>query len=105
IERCSPIWRYTTRPHLRRSRSRPKRPWPEPAIQAKGRRETASLFCLSVRSKHMDDLARIVDSALAEFAGCGDPAALENAKARYLGKSGALTEQLKSLGRLPAGER
>ena len=34
-----------------------------------------------------------------------DPAALENAKARYLGKSGALTEQLKSLGKLPAAER
>jgi len=53
----------------------------------------------------MDDLSRIVDEAMADFAACGDAAALENAKARYLGKAGALTAQLKSLGRLPAGER
>ena len=53
----------------------------------------------------MDDLSRIVDEAMADFAACADPAALENAKARYLGKSGALTAQLKSLGRLPADER
>ncbi len=52
-----------------------------------------------------DDLARIVDAALADFAACADPAALENAKARYLGKSGALTEQLKALGKLPPAER
>ena len=31
----------------------------------------------------------------AEFDACSDPAALENAKARYLGKAGALTELLK----------
>ena len=53
----------------------------------------------------MDELNRIVDTALAEFAGCSDAAALENAKARYLGKTGALTEQLKSLGKLSAAER
>jgi phenylalanyl-tRNA synthetase alpha chain len=53
----------------------------------------------------MDDLTRIVASALAEFEACTDPAALENAKARYLGRTGALTEQLKSLGKLDAAER
>jgi phenylalanyl-tRNA synthetase alpha chain len=53
----------------------------------------------------MDDLTRIVDCALADFAACADPAALENAKAKYLGKAGALTEQLKRLGKLPAAER
>ena len=53
----------------------------------------------------MDDLSRIVDEAMAEFAACADSAALENAKARYLGKSGALTTQLKALGQLPATER
>ena len=53
----------------------------------------------------MDELNRIVDSALAEFAGCGDAAALEDAKARYLGKTGVLTEQLKGLGKLSAAER
>jgi len=53
----------------------------------------------------MDDLAPIVDAALREFAACDDPAALENAKAKFLGKSGMLTERLKSLGKLPAAER
>jgi phenylalanyl-tRNA synthetase alpha chain len=51
------------------------------------------------------DLDRIVASALAEFAQCGDSASLENAKARYLGKSGALTEQLKGLAKLLPAER
>ena len=53
----------------------------------------------------MDDLSRIVDEALAEFSACTDPAALENAKAKYLGKAGALTAELKALGRLPPAER
>jgi phenylalanyl-tRNA synthetase alpha chain len=53
----------------------------------------------------MDDLNRIVDTALADFAACADGAALENAKARYLGKAGALTQQLKTLGKLAAAER
>jgi phenylalanyl-tRNA synthetase alpha chain len=53
----------------------------------------------------MNELDRIVANALAEFAACGDPAALENSKARYLGKAGALTDLLKSLGKLPAAER
>jgi phenylalanyl-tRNA synthetase alpha chain len=51
------------------------------------------------------ELDRIVITALAEFAQCDDPASLENAKARYLGKTGALTEQLKALSKLPAAER
>jgi len=53
----------------------------------------------------MDELTRIVDAALAEFAGCNDAAALENAKARYVGKTGSLTELLKGLGKLSAAER
>jgi len=53
----------------------------------------------------MDELERIVAAAQADFASCADPAALENAKARYLGKAGALSELLKSLGKLAASER
>ena len=53
----------------------------------------------------MDDVNRIVQRALAEFAACADPAALENAKAKYLGKAGALTERLKALGKLAPSER
>ena len=53
----------------------------------------------------MSDLATLVAGARSEFLACNDAAALENAKARYLGKSGALTELLKGLGRLSAAER
>ena len=53
----------------------------------------------------MNDLKPIVDAALAEFAACADPAGLENAKAKYLGKGGVLTERLKTLGKLPPSER
>ena len=53
----------------------------------------------------MDDLETIVAAALAEFAACGDPASLENCKARFLGRTGQLTELLKALGKLPAAER
>ena len=53
----------------------------------------------------MPDVETIVDRALADLSRAADPAALENAKARYLGKGGELTALLKSLGRLPAEER
>jgi len=53
----------------------------------------------------MQELESIVTAALAEFAGCNDPATLEDSKARYLGKAGRLTELLKSLGKLSAAER
>ena len=52
-----------------------------------------------------NELDRIVAAALADFAACADPAALENSKARYLGKAGALTDQLKALGKLDAAQR
>ncbi len=53
----------------------------------------------------MQDVDAIVKEALAVFAGIDDADKLEQAKARYLGKSGALTELLKGLGMLPAAER
>jgi phenylalanyl-tRNA synthetase alpha chain len=53
----------------------------------------------------MEDIDRIVGTAVAEFAACKDPAALENSKARYLGKAGALTDLLKGLGKLSPAER
>jgi phenylalanyl-tRNA synthetase alpha chain len=46
----------------------------------------------------MTDLQGLVREAEQAFAQAADPAALENAKARFLGKSGAITERLKSLG-------
>lgn len=53
----------------------------------------------------MNELEQHVTQALAEFAATSDANALEQAKARYLGKAGFLTEKLKSLGALPAEER
>ncbi len=53
----------------------------------------------------MEELEHIIAAALADLAAAADPAALENSKARYLGKAGALTELLKSLGKLPAADR
>jgi phenylalanyl-tRNA synthetase alpha chain len=53
----------------------------------------------------MEQLDAIVSAAIAEFDLCADAAALENAKAKYLGKTGQLTELLKTLGQLPAAER
>ncbi len=53
----------------------------------------------------MQELQQILDDALKVFAASNDPAALENAKARYLGKEGSLTGLLKGLGKLDASER
>ena len=53
----------------------------------------------------MNDLEQLVSSAEADFSAASEPARLEDAKARYLGKDGSLTSLLKSLGKLPAEER
>lgn len=53
----------------------------------------------------MRDVDAIVNEALALFAGIEQADKLEQAKARFLGRSGALTELLKGLGKLPAAER
>jgi phenylalanyl-tRNA synthetase alpha chain len=53
----------------------------------------------------MDNLDTLVTQASADFAAAGEPAKLEEAKARYLGKDGSLTVLLKGLGKLAAEER
>ena len=53
----------------------------------------------------MQDLTSLVAEALGEVAGCADLALHDEARVRWLGKKGTLTEQLKSLGGLPAAER
>ncbi len=53
----------------------------------------------------MHNVEQLIEQATTEFAGIADAALLEQAKARYLGKSGILTEQLKNLGKLPPEER
>ena len=53
----------------------------------------------------MNELEDIVVQAQASAAACRTLADLDQVKARFLGKSGSLTEQLKSLGKLAADER
>ena len=53
----------------------------------------------------MQDLDAIVKDALTVFLQISNADELEQTKARFLGKSGLLTEQLKGLGRLSATER
>ena len=53
----------------------------------------------------MSDLDSLVRSAEVEFGDAATPADLENAKARFLGKAGRVTELLKSLGALSVEEK
>jgi phenylalanyl-tRNA synthetase alpha chain len=53
----------------------------------------------------MQNLEQILPQAQRDFAACDTIQDLEQAKSRYLGKSGLLTEQLKGLGKLSAEER
>ncbi len=55
---------------------------------------------LFFRRMTMNDLESLVQSAVEAFAGASTPADLENAKARFLGKSGSLTELLKGMAAL-----
>jgi phenylalanyl-tRNA synthetase alpha chain len=53
----------------------------------------------------MNELDQLVSAAQADFQQAATPAELENAKARYLGKAGRLTELLKGLAALPPEEK
>ena len=53
----------------------------------------------------MDELEQIIAEARSTIASTGSVAELEQAKARFLGKSGTLTALLKTLGKLSAEER
>jgi phenylalanyl-tRNA synthetase alpha chain len=53
----------------------------------------------------MQDIEKIVSEAQELFQGIANADGLEQAKARFLGKAGVLTELLKGLGKLPAEER
>ena len=53
----------------------------------------------------MSSLEQLVKSAQDDFQAATDSAALENAKAKYLGKTGLITAQMKELGSLSPDER
>jgi len=51
------------------------------------------------------ELAALTEAALAQIASSASAAQLDEVRVRWLGRKGTLTEQLKSLGSLPAAER
>ena len=53
----------------------------------------------------MSDLDSLAHQARGEFAAASTPAELENAKARYLGRSGRVTELLKAMGSLSVEDK
>ncbi len=53
----------------------------------------------------MQSLEDLVSSAQADFTAAADAAALENAKAKYLGKTGQVTDLMKGLGKLDPEQR
>ena len=53
----------------------------------------------------MTNLEHLISESLADFTACSDMPALENAKAKYLGKTGVLTDALKGLGKLSNEDR
>jgi len=53
----------------------------------------------------MTDTANLLKDSLTAIAGCETSAALEEQRVALLGKSGVITEQLKTLGKLPPEER
>ncbi|TET33155.1 MAG: phenylalanine--tRNA ligase subunit alpha [Planctomycetota bacterium] len=53
----------------------------------------------------LDELETVRKTALEEVAAAGDAAVLDKVEVRYLGRSGEITQMLKSIGKLPAEER
>ena len=53
----------------------------------------------------MNDLDTLVSAAQADFSAAPTPAELENAKARFLGKAGRVTELLKGLSALSTDDK
>lgn len=53
----------------------------------------------------MNELVQLITDAEGQFAAAPTPAALEDAKARFLGKAGRVTELLKALGALPIEDK
>ncbi|MCG8433419.1 MAG: phenylalanine--tRNA ligase subunit alpha, partial [Gammaproteobacteria bacterium] len=53
----------------------------------------------------MEDLKQLQDDACQEIAASATLAELDSLRVKYLGKKGKITEQLKTLGKLPAEDR
>ena len=53
----------------------------------------------------MDSLEQLISLAQQDFRNVSDPVSLENAKAKYLGKTGLITAEMKMLGKMAPEER
>jgi phenylalanyl-tRNA synthetase alpha chain len=62
-------------------------------------------FFIALDIHRMNELDTLVESARADFAQATTPVDLENAKARYLGKAGRITELMKGMGALSVEEK
>jgi phenylalanyl-tRNA synthetase alpha chain len=62
-------------------------------------------FFIASDIHRMNELDTLVESARADFAQATTPVDLENAKARYLGKAGRITELMKGMGALSVEEK
>ena len=63
------------------------------------------MLASSDRTATMNDLDSLVQSAETDFSAAATPADLENAKARFLGKTGRVTELLKGMAALSVDEK
>ena len=53
----------------------------------------------------MEDLKKLITDAKKDFAACKSLTELDNAKSKYLGKAGPITEAMKGLSKLSKGEK
>ena len=53
----------------------------------------------------MDNLKKLIEKAKKDFEGCKTLTELDNAKSKYIGKSGPLTEAMRGLSKLPKNEK
>ena len=53
----------------------------------------------------MDNLKKLIEEAKKDFEGCKTLTELDNAKSKYIGKSGPLTEAMRGLSKLPKNEK
>ena len=53
----------------------------------------------------MDNLKKLIEQAKKDFEGCKTLTELDNAKSKYIGKSGPLTEAMRGLSKLPKNEK
>jgi phenylalanyl-tRNA synthetase alpha chain len=67
--------------------------------------KSSSPFLFSPSKNFMNELDSLVETARVAFTDAALPADLENAKARFIGKAGRITELMKGMAQLPVDEK